>query len=301
MKRQFKEFNFRGKALETINKANEIIDEYVRKGYDLTLRQLYYQFVARGYIENSQKSYNNLGVIINNARLNGDLDWDAIKDRTRDISGDFHWGSPARIIKNCEYSFDLDTRATQDTYIEVWVEKEALIGVVEKAASALDIPYFACRGYVSQTAMYDAYKRINYENQRGRDSVIIHLGDHDPSGIDMSRDIKERINDTFGASLKLERIALNMDQIEQYAPPPNPAKITDSRCDGYIKRYGKLSWELDALEPSVIVDLIKATALNYTDVAKQDALIAQQQEHRDLLAKCSDNWDDVVDYLGRLD
>lgn len=87
MKEKFGNFKFKADTLKVIEQANSIIEEYQAQGYELTLRQLYYQFVARGLIANSQKSYSRLGDIISNARLNGDLDWAAIKDRTRELEG----------------------------------------------------------------------------------------------------------------------------------------------------------------------------------------------------------------------
>lgn len=86
--------------------------------------------------------------------------------------------------------------------------------------------------------------------------VIFHLGDHDPSGKDMTRDIIDRM-ELFMGGVKLERLALKMDQVERNNPPPNPAKITDSRSTGYIAQFGNESWELDALEPAVIGGLIR--------------------------------------------
>lgn len=294
MKRCFKEFNFRSGTLAVITQANKIIDEYQADGYDLTLRQLYYQFVARDIIPNSQQEYNKLGTVINNGRLAGLIDWDAIKDRTRAMDENSHWRNPASIIETCAQSFALDTRRTQDVYIEAWVEKEALAGVVERACREIDISWFACRGYVSQTAMYEAAMRCK---RRGhRDVVILHMGDHDPSGVDMTRDNNDRMV-MFGVDLAVDRIALNMDQIEQYNPPPNPAKLTDSRCTGYIDKYGDQSWELDALDPHTLNGLICDAAAQHTDEDARDLLIEQQESQRELLIKASHRWADIVEML----
>ena len=294
MKRCFKEFNFRSGTLAVITQANKIIDEYQADGYDLTLRQLYYQFVARDIIPNSQKEYNKLGTVINNGRLAGLIDWDAIKDRTRAMDENSHWRNPESIIETCAQSFALDSRRTQDVYIEAWVEKEALAGVVERACREIDIPWFACRGYVSQRAMYEAAMRCK---RRGhRDVVILHMGDHDPSGVDMTRDNNDRMV-MFGVDLAVERIALNMDQIDKYNPPPNPAKLTDSRCTGYIDKYGDKSWELDALDPHTLNELICVAAGRFTDVDARDVLIEQQESQRELLIKASHRWADIVEML----
>lgn len=291
MKQCFKEFNFRSSTLDVIEQANEIIEEYQTDGYDLTLRQLYYQFVARDLIPNSQKEYNKLGIAINNGRLAGLIDWDTIKDRTRAMQKNSHWSSPESIIESCADCFAIDTRRNQDTYLEAWVEKEALAGVVERACREIDIPWFACRGYVSQTAMYEAAMR--YVRKRHQSVVILHLGDHDPSGVDMSRDNKDRL-EMFGVDVRVQRIALNMDQIEEYSPPPNPAKLTDSRCSAYIERYGDESWELDALDPHTLTALIQNAAAKYTDESKREVLMQQQEKHKELLSLASERWGDVV-------
>ena len=297
MKEKFDDFNFKPETKRIIDSANKIIREYQIDGYSLTLRQLYYQFVARDIIENSQKSYNRLGDIISNARLNGDLDWAAIEDRTRSLEGNVHWDNPAEIIDYYSRVYKIDTRIDQPNYIEVWVEKEALAGVVERICRKLDINFFACRGYVSQTAMYEASKRFISNENLGKNNIILHLGDHDPSGIDMTRDIRERLNDCFGAYVKVKRIALNMEQIEEFAPPPNPAKLSDSRCDGYMKKFGKMSWELDALDPNTLNELISSQVASYTDFDKKKVLELKQQEGRNLLSSCSMSWDEVQKLL----
>lgn len=253
----YKDITFRGTSLDTIHLVNKVIEEYEDMGYDLTLRQLYYQLVARSYIENSDRSYKRVGELINNARLAGLVDWYSITDRTRNMRSRSHWDSPGQIIKSAINQYFIDLRADQPHYIEVWVEKEALVEVVGKACHGLDVPYFACRGYVSQSEMWAAARRLAQEERNRGDtrSVILHLGDHDPSGVDMTRDIQDRLA-MFGAATVVRRIALTYDQVQAYNPPPNPAKLTDSRCKAYIEQYGDESWELDALNPTVIHDLI---------------------------------------------
>jgi len=297
MKQTFKTCNFRAPALEVIAQANVIINEYLADGYDLTLRQLYYQFVSRGLIANTQQEYSRLGDILSGARLAGMVDWDAIKDRTRNMVENSHWDDPAEIISSAASSFKLDTRLDQPCYIEVWVEKEALAGIVERSSRLLDVPYFACRGYVSQTAMYEAAMRMRAH--RNKDIIVIHLGDHDPSGIDMTRDIEDRLN-MFQCNITMERIALNMNQVKQYNPPPNPAKLTDSRCRGYIQSYGNSSWELDALDPKVIDQLITNQVNRHTDQEKREALIEEQREHKEKLRTASDNWDVIANFIDNM-
>jgi hypothetical protein len=293
---KYQDFNFRPKSLEIIDKANSIIAEYSAAGYDLTLRQIYYQFVARGIIPNSDKEYKKLGSVINDGRLAGMIDWDSITDRTRPSRGIQYWGSPQEIITAIGKQFHIDTRADQEYYIEVWVEKDALIGVLERICTQLDVPYFSCRGYVSQSSMWEAAQRFIEQEENDRKSLLIHLGDHDPSGIDMSRDIQERLA-LFESRCDVFRVALTEEQIEQYNPPPNPAKITDSRYAGYIEKYDENCWELDALEPQVISELIEDAVNADTDKNKQKALIKIQNQHRLNILKVAHKWESVVEEI----
>jgi hypothetical protein len=133
--------------------------------------------------------------------------------------------------------------------------------------------------------------------QAGQTPVILHLGDHDPSGIDMSRDIEERVGlfmDGTGDSLQFERIALNMDQVTQYEPPPNPAKATDARYQKYVDLHGDECWELDALEPSILDALIEEKILGYRDQTAWDDALAEQGNGREQLRRVASNWDKIV-------
>lgn len=278
MREAFIDKKFKPTSLAIIQHANDIIAEYQAAGYVLTLRQLYYQFVARDLIENSQRSYKRLGSVINDGRMAGYIDWNAIEDRTRNLERNAHWSSPAEGIEALRDQYRIDMWANQPNRVEVWIEKEALIGVIEGVCTELDVPYFACRGYVSQSEQYRAGLRArSFYNRQSQDTIILHFGDHDPSGIDMTRDNDDRLSLFAGyrGAPEVVRVALNMDQIEEYDPPPNPAKVTDSRFEKYLMDYGSESWELDALEPSVIDGLIRDHVGRYRDEAKW----AVREEH----------------------
>jgi len=296
MKEKYIDKNFRQETLDIIEMANAIVEEYKEKNLNLTLRQLYYQFVSRNLLSNTTSSYNKLGSIISNARLAGLLDWSAIEDRTRNLKGAAHWSDPGSIIKTALYSYRIDKWKNQEFYIEVWIEKEALIGVISGICDDLDINYFACKGYVSQSEMYKGAERMKYKNGKNKECIIIHLGDHDPAGIDMTRDIQERQNlfcSPLYKDVYIKRIALNMDQIEKYNPPPNPVKLTDTKAKGYIKKFGNRNWELDALDPTTLKELIEETVLYYRDenIYQQDLL--EEKEHKKILENLSENWENL--------
>ena len=293
---RYVEKNFRKATLDQIATANAIIDEYAAQGFDLTLRQLYYQMVARGHIENSERSYKNFGNVIDDGRLAGLIDWDRIVDRTRNLRVNGHFRDPAHIMTTAASSFQIDKWGRQPYRVEVWVEKDALIGVVEVPCRRLDVPFFACRGYTSQSEMWAAAQRLKSWRRRGQTPVILYLGDHDPSGIDMTRDVADRMT-LFAGGLKVDRLALNWNQVEQYNPPPNPAKLTDSRAEGYIAKFGLSSWELDALDPTTLAGLIETAVASFRDPALWAEAVEEEEEGLRLLQEAAGRWEDVAGFL----
>lgn len=296
----YQEMKFRAATLRTIEHAEEIINDYARQGLSLTLRQLYYQFVSRDLIPNNMREYKKLGDVISNARSAGLIDWNAIVDRTRGTRGTQFWSNPAQIISAATNGYVTNRWADQDYHVEVWVEKEALVDVIGRAANRWDLTYFACKGYASESSMWLASQRMIRKERQGKGTIILHLGDHDPSGIDMTRDIQDRLNG-FGAGTLVERLALTMDQVDTYQPPPNPAKMTDSRAEGYVAAYGDESWELDALEPSLLNSVILDAVDPYLDRDRWDAATEVLEEERESLRKIERNWSAVVEYVDGLD
>lgn len=177
---------------------------------------------------NNEKSYDKLGNLISDGRMAGLVDWEAIVDRTRFIRKNSHWTSPEAIVQSCAEQFEIDKWENQEVYVEVFIEKDALIGVIENVCQENDVPYLACRGYASMSEIWRAgHKRLKPKIDNGKKVIVLYLGDHDPSGIDMGNDVRNRLMTFTGASasqLEVRRIALTMDQIEEYAPPPNPTK-----------------------------------------------------------------------------
>lgn len=295
---RYEDMNFKPATLEVIGRANTIIREYTAMGFKLTLRQLYYQFVSRDWLPNRQQEYKRLGSIVNDARLAGLIDWEAIEDRGRNLQFLASWDSPETIIEACAEQFRLNLWADQENYVEVWVEKEALVGVVAVPCDRWRVPHFACKGYTSQSEMWDAgHNRLRRQRQRGKRITILHLGDHDPSGIDMTRDISDRLALFVGGHVEILRLALNMEQVEEFQPPPNPAKTTDSRFQGYADLYGEESWELDALGPETIAELIEAEVVARIDRQAWDVAEEEELAARRSLASISNQWAAVQEFL----
>jgi hypothetical protein len=289
--------NFKPQTLEIIRQANEIIAEFRADGFTLTLRQLYYQFVSRDLIENKQTEYDRLGSIINDGRLAGLIDWSAIEDRTRNVRRQPAWDSPTAIIEAVADQYQEDLWLEQQCRVEVWIEKDALVGVVEPVCERWRLPLFACRGYSSQSEQYAAGKRFARLLEDGIEPIVLHLGDHDPSGIDMTRDNRDRLSMFAGGDVTVKRLALNMDQVRRYRPPPNPAKESDGRAAKYIEQYGPSSWELDALSPRVIDGIIDREIKALVDLDVWTLRAKAEKERKATLQAAADRWDDVADFL----
>ncbi|RLC83552.1 MAG: hypothetical protein DRJ03_16870 [Chloroflexi bacterium] len=278
MKKAFKVKKFRGASLELISTCNDILHSYEQQGYDLSLRQLYYQLVSKDLVPNTQKSYSRLGDIASDARLAGLMDWDMIVDRGRSTVRNSHWESPAEILQTCASSFQIDKWEDQPYHVEVMVEKQALEGVIIPVCSKLDVSFTANKGYSSQSFMYRKGQQLNAYASSGKKIVAIYLGDHDPSGLDMDRDIRERLQLFSGHDVELTRVALTHAQVLQYQPPPNPAKVTDSRADKYIQKFGQVSWELDALDPATLAGLVEGAVKKYRDDTLWDVSVVREKK-----------------------
>ena len=284
---QFTEWQPRGEAVKyLLHHSIQVLNEYAGLGYAITLRQLYYQMVSRGLMPNHVQEYKRLGDVIRKAREGGYVDWDAIVDRGRQPVMPPHWRSASELMQAAARQFRLDRWADQPHYVEVWCEKDALSSILEPICNQYHVHMMANRGYSSATAMWQAAQRIQDASDREQYPVIIYLGDHDPSGVDMSRDVQDRLDLlSYHTPIEVIRIALNFDQVQTYNPPPNPTKLTDSRAGSYIAIYGKDSWELDALNPQTLNQIVTDQIENLIDhdlydqqLLREEAIKLQLQE-----------------------
>jgi len=284
MKIQFKEINFRQDSLDRINLCNQIIENYQDQGLRLTLRQLYYQLVSRNAIPNIERSYKNLSTLVSDARLSGMMDWAAIEDRIRQPIRQNEFTDLRDLTEAAVRSYRLPRWKEQEHYAELWVEKDALAGVLKPLASEFHVTMMVNRGYSSQSAMFESAKRFNTADGQ-RSPILFYLGDMDPSGEDMVRDIEDRLR-MFGVlRIRVVKLALTMEQVEQYNPPPNPAKITDPRATAYIRQHGDSSWEVDALPPEVLSSLIRTAFNEIVDKTKMDKVKKREEADKHLLRR----------------
>lgn len=274
--------NLQKSTLDLIAAANRILDEYEGAGHTMTLRQLYYQMVARGLTdgENSDRMYERIGNALNTGRMQGLVSWTAMEDRGRGLRGLNTYRNISQVLKAAKSDYRRDLWVDQQWRPEVWIEKEALVGVIGSICNKLRVDFFACKGYNSQSEQWRAGKRFQSYISKGQRPIVFHLGDHDPSGIDMTRDNQERLSTFTGVPVIVQRLALNMPQVEEFNPPPNPTKMSDSRKDTYIAQFGYECWELDALEPTYIEKLIEDAVLKVREPNAWNAALRQELEDK---------------------
>lgn len=297
---KYQHFNLRQSSLALIDKINAVIDEFGADGYTLTLRQIYYQLVQANDIPNTPSSYDNLGVLVKKGRLMGLISWDAIEDRNRAVSPWLIQPNQRQVLDGLEQQLAYDLWTPQRVYLEAWVEKDAQANVVERPCAEWRVPFMACRGYMSTSEIYNAGNRFREAADQGKRVAIIHLGDHDPSGWDMSRDNEDRVELIAGFNVEVRRIALMTSQVRELRLPPQPAKVTDKRFAKYMAEYGSESWELDALRPQYLANLLSEAIKSFiTDMPLWERTLAEEAKRREPLAALHSRWPDVLDFLAK--
>ena len=286
MKIKYRDIHLSKDNLTRLDEVNIIIASYQAQGYRLTLRQLYYQLVSRDVIPNKVAEYAKLSNLLKEGRMAGIVDWEAIEDRLRKPDKPSCWNSPLDIMNSCVQWYRRDRMTGQPSYIEVWVEKDALSGVLKRVTEEYGINIIVNRGYSSTTAMHDAHRRFLTEmrKQNACEVKVIYIGDFDPSGQDMIRDVTDRIQEFDGSyDFTIIPIALTWDQIQEYDPPTNPAKITDPRAAKYIAQYGEYSWEVDALPPEKLHRILRDKIGDNLDSFQYEEMIKEEIEHKNKL------------------
>ncbi len=269
-----------------IEQITGVVDYYESIEIKLTNRQLYYQLVGKDYIPNFLEIYKRICVFLTDMRYLGLIDWDSIEDKARVARKPNDWSSISSIIRAATQQYRLPRWKDQEYYMEMYCEKEAGINVLEAVSQKYHMHFGFNKGYSSAAAMRILAQRIGEQiEEHNKKVIILYFGDHDPSGLDMVRDINERItefltegDDYIEPLFEVVPVALTMDQIKEYDLPPNPAKLTDPRAKWYVEKFGKISWELDAIDAIELRRLAADAIFEYLDLDKYDAWIKREKK-----------------------
>jgi hypothetical protein len=319
---RFRDYTFNASSHRLISHMNEIIEEL---DMTLTARQLYYQFIGRdlfpaygdgkdkGWVDdaynakkglppgtkNTDKNYKRFAALLTAARYAGLVSWDAIEDRNRRPTIWQDFGNLRAAVDRLIRTYRLPRWRGQRYYVELWVEKEALAGQMEPIASEFHVTLMANKGYSSASAMYDSAQRIMRESNQieseyydedknegqEREPVILYVGDHDPSGEDMVRDLEKRLVEFGVQNLTFTKLALTMEQVRKYKLPPNPAKTTDARFETYVAEHGNKSWEVEALPPKVLAKIVRDALEKTVDRKLMSAVVEEEKKHKSVLER----------------
>jgi hypothetical protein len=231
-----------------IQAAHEVLEAY----HPMTVRQVYYQLVSKQIIENNRGEYNGVSKALVCARQEGIIPWDWIEDRLRMPRAVQQWDDLADFIGTVKRSYRRDVWATQERYLECWLEKDALSGIFEKVLNPFGATLNVGRGFDGWSSIYNAAQRFGEKE----DATILYFGDFDPSGEDMVRSLRERLA-YLGAEPLIKKCALTAKDIDTYHLPPALAKTTDTRSAAFIQEHGNRCVELDALPADVLEDRIR--------------------------------------------
>lgn len=285
-------------AMQIIGQVNAVIDEFAKQGYSMTVRQIYYQFLSREWMDdwhppkagksskdraNSVESYNLLKSIIGRGRDAGLISWTAIEDRERPMYGTNWVDGPKEALQKARLDFALDLWHNQPIRPFVLVEKNGQLGIVGRVCNEARVDYASCKGYSSQSAVWRLGRRCRGWISQGQRPIGFHLGDHDPSGIDATRDVRERLSLYAGTPIQIVRLALNKDQVIKYSLPPNYVKMTDSRAEGYIAEHGRDCYEMDAPAPDVTAGWVRDAIAKVRDDALWSEALAEEAADKDYL------------------
>ena len=240
----------------------QIILEELEEFKPLTLRQIYYQLVGKNYIENSSSQYGMLSKLIKHARLDNYIQWTDIEDRVRSYH-DFSGWKDADAYKSSSIdgfltNYHRDLTLSQEVYLEIWIEKDALSSIFTKVASKYTVPVVVCRGFSSVSFLNDYKTRLRFSQSRR--PVLLYFGDFDPSGVEMLKSMETTLKDELKVErIEFKRIALQKEDIDVYNLPHSPEalKKKDTRAKKHVAEFGELAVELDALPPAVLQNKIK--------------------------------------------
>jgi hypothetical protein len=266
---------FQRKTLKRIGAINRILNEYAKQGYQMTVRQLYYQMVSRKIIPFDNREYNKLITLIANGRNAGLIDWDHIVDRSRDSYQVPLFDSVSDALQQAADNYHIDLWEDMPTMPVIWYEKAGLAQIIGRVASKYNIEHMATRGENSLTWLHQVSQQTD---------IILYLGDHDGHGVQISDGMAAKVKMYSNGGTTLKRIGISLDHGEEINAPKIPLKDVTNLSFDYRQRFGcGYGYEIDALDPKQLIDLIEEEIESLIGLASQtfENNIRRQQVQRE--------------------
>jgi len=268
---------------------SHVLDVVKQYSIPLTVRQIFYRLVAAGIIQNTRSSYNSLDKCLVKARTKGVIPFNKLEDRSREfLCGDHRFETPEdfmawriQALKDSASEYEVPFWMFQPEYVEVWLEKDALSALFKQVCEKWHVLLAPCRGYPSLTYLFEAAQRLKNID---KPITILYFGDLDPRGRDIERYIMETLQ-SFNVHVNVERVALTRQQVQLYSLPSAPTKKTDTLARRWIEAEGDAVWELDALEPNLLMQLIEQAILQHFSQSLFEKRNELQRQNREKISQ----------------
>lgn len=263
-----------------IQAVRDAIYAVVAEDHPMSVRQVFYQLVTRGVIDKTEREYKNTVVrLLGLMRRDGAIPFDWIADGTRWQRKPKSHSSLGAMLADQASLYRRDIWRDQDACVEVWLEKEALAGVLYRATAAWDVPLMVTRGYPSLSYLHNAAESIQWEE---KPAFLYYFGDHDPSGVDIPRKVEEDLREFApDADITFDRVAVTPELIDELDLPTRPTKRTDSRSKNFVGE----SVEVDAIPPATLRSMVERCVEQHVDPERLAAAKEVEQAERDTLER----------------
>lgn len=260
----------------------------LRDNHPMTVRQVFYQLVSMGIIDKTEGEYKNaVDRLLVRMRRQGELPFNWLSDNTRWMRKPRTYSSLNEMLDTSAAAYRRAVWDNQDAYVEIWLEKDALAGVLAEETRPWDVPLMVVRGFSSLTFLHSAAETIA---EVGKPTYLYYFGDYDPSGIDISRKVERDLRQFAReinpkSEIHFERVGVTLEQVETYNLPTRPTKTSDSRSKKFVGR----SVEVDALPADVLRELARDCITQHIDERALEVLRAAEESERATLRRWVDS------------
>lgn len=265
----------------------QAIHQVLAETHPATVRQTFYQLVSRGAIAKTETEYKSTVVrLLTAMRRSGEIPFGWIADNTRWMRKPSSYSSLSDMLTESQRFYRRALWDDQDAYVEIWLEKDALSGVLYDVTAEFDVPLMVTRGYPSISYLYEAAEAIA---ETEKPAHLYYFGDYDPSGCDITRAVESGIREFAPeAEIHFERVSVTREQIAAWSLPSRPTKLSDSRSEGFDGD----SVEVDSIPPATLRELVRSPITRHIDPRQMAASMAIEAEERDTLRR-------IIRNLGR--